>query len=284
MTRRLGKGIDALFPESALDDLSSVHEVKLKDLRPNPYQPRKSFDEVAIQELKRSIEQHGIIQPLIVRKSIKGYEIVAGERRYRAAIEAKLKTVPVVIKSLTDQQMMEVALIENLQREDLNPIEEAQAYRKLMDELGLTQEELAKKVGKSRPHIANHLRLLQLDRSVQSLIAEGKLSMGHGRTLLSLKDKKKLPLVVDRVIKEEMNVRDLEKLVQKLNQDVPRETSKKKKKTKLDPILKEKEKLLQQRFGTAVSIKPASKKGRGKIEIEYYSSDDLNRVLELLEG
>jgi ParB family chromosome partitioning protein len=284
VTRRLGKGIDALFPESALDDLSSVHEVKLKDLRPNPYQPRKSFDEAAIQELKHSIEQHGIIQPLIVRKSIKGYEIVAGERRYRAAIEAKLKTVPVVIKSLTDQQMMEVALIENLQREDLNPIEEAQAYRKLMDELGLTQEELAKKVGKSRPHIANHLRLLQLDRSVQSLIAEGKLSMGHGRTLLSLKDKKKLPLVVDRVIKEEMNVRDLEKLVQKLNQDVPRETSKKKKKAKLDPILKEKEKLLQQRFGTAVTIKPTSKKGRGKIEIEYYSSDDLNRVLELLEG
>lgn len=280
--RGLGKGINAFFPSNEVEEESTLQEIKIKDLRPNPYQPRKVFTEEAIQDLKASIEEHGIIQPLIVRKSLKGFDIVAGERRYRAAIEAKLKTVPAVVKKLSDKQMMQVALIENLQREDLNPIEEAVAYKKLMEELDLTQEELAKRLGKSRPHIANHLRLLQLTPAIQKIISEGKLSMGHGRALLGLKDKSKLTAVVDKVIKEELNVRALESLIQKLNQNVPRETLKKEK-IKLDPILKDKENYLKQRFGTSVQIKP-SKKGKGKIEIEFYSGEDLTRVLELLEG
>jgi ParB family transcriptional regulator, chromosome partitioning protein len=280
--RGLGKGINALFPANEVEEESVLQEIKIKDLRPNPYQPRKVFTEEAIQDLKASIEEHGIIQPLIVRKSLKGYDIVAGERRYRAAIEAKLKTVPAVVKKLTDKQMMQVALIENLQREDLNPIEEAIAYKKLMEELELTQEELAKKIGKSRPHIANHLRLLHLTPAIQLIISEGKLSMGHGRALLGLKDKSKLTALVDKVIKEELNVRALESLIQKINQNVPRETFKKNN-IKLDPILKDKENHLKQRFGTSVQIKP-SKRGKGKIEIEFYSGEDLTRVLELLDG
>jgi ParB family transcriptional regulator, chromosome partitioning protein len=283
MTRGLGKGINAFFPDAINDDNSeSIQEIKLKELRPNPYQPRKTFDDEAIQELKKSIEEHGIIQPLIVRKSIKGYEIVAGERRYRAAVEAKFKTVPAIVKTLTDEKMMEIALIENIQRENLNPIEEAIAYKKLIEELDITQEELSKKVGKSRPHIANQLRLLQLNRPIQQLISEGKLSMGHGRAILSLKDKNKLPLVVDKTIKDQLNVRDLEKWIQKLNENVSRETIKKQK-VKKDAVIKEKESILRQKFGTAVEIKQSSKKGRGKIEIEYYTAEDLNRVLELLE-
>lgn len=283
MSKGLGKGINALFPGNEAENQEAVQQIIIQDLRPNPYQPRKTFDEEAIKELKTSIEEYGVIQPLIVRKSIKGYDIVAGERRYRAAIEAKLKTVPAIVKILTDKQMMEIALIENLQREDLNPIEEALAYRKLMDELGLTQEELAKRLGKSRPHITNHLRILQLTQPIQSLIADGKLSMGHGRTLLGLKEKGKLPAVVDKVIKEKMNVRDLELLIQKLNENVPRETIKKPK-TNLDPELKQKVTFLRERFGTSVSIKQTKSKGKGKIEIDYYSPDDLNRLIEILEG
>jgi len=283
MNRGLGKGINAFFPDVDEKNSESVQEVNVKDLRPNPYQPRKHFDAEAIQELRQSIQEHGIIQPLTLRKSIKGFDIIAGERRYRAAVEAKLKTVPAIIKTFTDKEMMEIALIENLQREDLNPLEEATAYKKLMKELELTQEELAKKLGKSRPHIANHLRLLQLDKAVQSLIAEGKVSMGHGRTLLGLKNKKLLPNVVDKIIKDQLNVRDLEKLITKLNEDVSRETNKKKK-VHLDPILKQKEVELKQKFGTSVVIKQMKNKEKGKIEIEYYSSNDLNRVLDILEN
>jgi len=283
MNRGLGKGINAFFPDVDEKNSESVQEVNVKDLRPNPYQPRKHFDAEAIQELRQSIQEHGIIQPLTLRKSIKGFDIIAGERRYRAAVEAKLKTVPAIIKTFTDKEMMEIALIENLQREDLNPLEEATAYKKLMKELELTQEELAKKLGKSRPHIANHLRLLQLDKAVQSLIAEGKVSMGHGRTLLGLKNKKLLPNVVDKIIKDQLNVRDLEKLIIKLNEDVSRETNKKKK-VHLDPILKQKEVELKQKFGTSVVIKQMKNKEKGKIEIEYYSSNDLNRVLDILEN
>ncbi|WP_085522440.1 ParB/RepB/Spo0J family partition protein [Tuberibacillus sp. Marseille-P3662] len=279
--RGLGKGISAFFPATEYKDNDSVYDLVVKDIRPNPYQPRKSFDQEAIQELKESIEVHGILQPLIVRKSIKGYDIVAGERRYRAALEAKFQTVPAIVKTLSDQQMMEIALIENLQREDLNPVEEANAYQKLMDELELTQEQLAKKLGKSRPHIANHLRLLHLQQPLQKLVAEGQLTMGHARTLLGLKNKSKLNAVVDKVIKENMNVRQLEQLIQSLNKTVSRET--KKAKPQLDPNLKQKESTLRQRFGTSVNIKQAKSKDKGKIEIEYYSKEDLDRVLDLLD-
>ncbi|WAA12288.1 ParB/RepB/Spo0J family partition protein [Fervidibacillus halotolerans] len=277
MGKALGKGLDALI-SSVNTDEEMVQEVPIHELRPNPYQPRKLFTEEAIEELKQSIVEHGILQPLIVRKSIKGYEIVVGERRYRAAKEAKLKTVPVVIRDINEQQMMELAVLENLQREDLTPIEEGQAYQMLMEKLSLTQEQLAKRLGKSRPYIANHVRLLSLPTEVQQHIIDGKLSMGHGRALLGLKNKEKIIKLANQVIKEQMNVRQLEELIQKLNKNVPRETSKKKEKK--DVFLLEQETYLRERLGTNVQIK--RNKHKGKIEIEFYSNEDLNRILDLL--
>ncbi len=280
MAKGLGKGISALFPDAADDKKEQIQEVSLTELRPNPYQPRKIFSEESITELKESILNHGILQPLLVRKSIKGYEIVVGERRYRAATEAGLKTIPVVVKELTEDKMMEFALIENLQREDLNPIEEAVAYDKLMKHLQLTQEQLAKRLGKSRPHIANHLRLLQLPNQVQALVENGELSMGHGRALLGLKNKDKLELLIKKVLEEGLNVRQLEHLIQVLNENVSRETIKKKPEPSV--FIKEKEEYLRERFGTSVAIKKNKK--RGKIEIQFYSEDDLERIITLLEG
>lgn len=279
MAKGLGKGINALFTNMEVGKEESVQEIKLKEIRPNPYQPRKVFEPGAINELKESILQHGVLQPIIVRKSIKGFEIVVGERRFRAAKEAKLTVIPAVIRDLTEQQMMELALLENLQREDLSPIEEALAYQKLMEQLNLTQEALAKRLGKSRPHIANHVRLLTLPAKIQQLIAEGILSMGHGRTLLGLKNKEKLNALVEKIIREHLNVRQLEQIIQQLNNSVPRET--KKKKPEQDIFIKERETFLQEYFGTSVSIKKQKKKG--KIEIEFFSQDDLERILELLE-
>ena len=279
MAKGLGKGINALFTNmQTTQNEESVQEVSLKEIRPNPYQPRKIFEPQAIEELKESILEHGILQPIIVRKSIKGYEIVVGERRYRAATAAKLETVPVVVRELNDQQMMELAVLENLQREDLTPIEEGAAYQMLMDKLKITQEELAKRLGKSRPHIANHIRLLTLPAPVQELISEGKLSMGHGRALLGLKNKKNLSTIVNRILKESLNVRQLEKIIQELNESVPRETKKKERK---DVFIQEQESLLRERFGTTVTITQSKKKG--KIELEFFSKEDLDRILELLQ-
>ncbi len=277
MAKGLGKGINALF--NAIDsNEETVEEIKIKDLRPNPYQPRKMFDEDALSDLKESIQQHGVLQPIIVRKSIKGYDIVAGERRFRAAQQAGLTTIPAIVREFSETLMREIALLENLQREDLSPLEEAQAYASLLDHLSVTQEELAKRLGKSRPHIANHLRLLTLPDEVQKLIADGTLSMGHGRTLLSLKNKNKLAPLVKKIVDEGLNVRQVEKLVQQLNENVPRET--KKKEAPKDRVLKERESFLQNYFGTSVSIKKQKKKG--KIEIEFLSNEDLERILELL--
>lgn len=280
MARGLGKGINALFSNMEVGQEEIVQEVKLKDIRPNPYQPRKTFEQEAINELKESILQHGILQPIVVRKSIKGFEIVVGERRFRAAKEAKLTAIPAVIRELTEQQMMELALLENLQREDLTSIEEAQAYQTLMEQLNFTQEALAKRLGKSRPHIANHVRLLTLPKQIQQLISDGKLSMGHGRTLLGLKKKDKLNPLVEKIVREQLNVRQVELIVQQLNNNVPRET--KKEKPEKDVFIKERETYLQEYFGTSVTIKKQKKKG--KIEIEFFSQDDLNRILELLEA
>ncbi|AGA21897.1 stage 0 sporulation protein Spo0J [Bacillus subtilis subsp. subtilis] len=277
MAKGLGKGINALFNQVDLSE-ETVEEIKIADLRPNPYQPRKHFDDVALAELKESVLQHGILQPLIVRKSLKGYDIVAGERRFRAAKLAGLDTVPAIVRELSEALMREIALLENLQREDLSPLEEAQAYDSLLKHLDLTQEQLAKRLGKSRPHIANHLRLLTLPENIQQLIAEGTLSMGHGRTLLGLKNKNKLEPLVQKVIAEQLNVRQLEQLIQQLNQNVPRET--KKKEPVKDAVLKERESYLQNYFGTTVNIKRQKKKG--KIEIEFFSNEDLDRILELL--
>ncbi|MDQ0157758.1 ParB/RepB/Spo0J family partition protein [Robertmurraya andreesenii] len=282
MAKGLGKGLNAFFANMEPGKEEVVREVSLKELRPNPYQPRKIFDKEAIDELKKSIQEHGILQPIIVRKSIKGYEIVVGERRFRAAKEAKLEKVPVVVRELTEQQMMELAVLENLQREDLTPIEEAAAYQMLMEKLDVTQEQLAKRLGKSRPHIANHIRLLSLPPKIQQLISEGKISMGHGRALLGLRKKDKITLVVEKVIKEGLNVRQLEQLIQNLNENVSRET--KKQKQGKNVFLLEQETFLRERFGTNVHIKQSKNKEKGKIEIEFFSNDDLERILELLEA
>ncbi|SFM12546.1 ParB/RepB/Spo0J family partition protein [Salibacterium qingdaonense] len=280
MAKRLGRGLNALIP----DEGSQVEEIKVKELRPNPYQPRKTFTSEAIEELKESIVEHGILQPLIVRKSIKGYEIVAGERRYRAAKTAGIEKIPAVVKDLSDEQIMEVALIENLQRENLNPVEEAKAYEKLMTYLGVTQDELSKRLGKSRPHIANHLRLLQLPADVQQKLAEKTLSMGHGRTLLGLRDKKQAADIVGRIEKESLNVRQTEELVQQLNQTASSDAANNKetKKTETSVFLQAKEEELRSYFGTPVAIKQGRKKG--KIEIEFVNDDDLQRILEMLEN
>lgn len=278
MARALGKGINALFPEIEKLDEEVVEEIPVNEIRPNPYQPRKFFSEEGIEELKQSIIEHGILQPIIVRKSIKGYEIVVGERRYRAAKAAGLKKIPAVIRSMTDEKMMELAVLENLQREDLTPIEEASAYEMLLDRLQITQEELAKRLGKSRPHIANMVRLLSLPEEIQTLIHEGNISMGHGRALLGLKDKKKLSHVVKKIVKDGLNVRQLEALIQQLNNNVSRET--KKEREKRDIFIVEQENVLRERFGTTVKIKKGKRKG--KIEIEFFSDDDLNRILDIL--
>lgn len=279
MAKGLGKGLDAFFANSEAGKEETIQEIKLKDLRPNPYQPRKYFEQEAIDELKESILEHGILQPLVVRKSIKGYEIVVGERRYRAAKEAKLETVPAVVRELSQQQMMELAVLENLQREDLNPIEEGMAYQTLMEKLNLTQEEVAKRLGKSRPHVANHIRLLSLPPKIQELISNGSISMGHGRALLGLRQKSKLPMVVERIIEESLNVRQLEKVIQQMNENVSRETKKPEKKK--DVFLQEREHSLRERFGTTVNIKQS--KNKGKIEIEFFSQEDLERILEMLD-
>ncbi|HEY4553735.1 MAG TPA: ParB/RepB/Spo0J family partition protein [Bacillaceae bacterium] len=279
MAKGLGKGINALFANMDVGTEETVREISLKEIKPNPYQPRKVFTPEAIDELKESILLHGVLQPIILRKNIKGYEIVVGERRYRAAKAAKLQKIPAVVRELTDQQMMELAILENLQREDLTPIEEAAAYQTLMDKLQLTQEELAKRLGKSRPHIANHLRLLSLPKSIQNDITDGKLSMGHGRTLLGLKRKEKLEAIAQQSVKEGLNVRQLEKLVQQINENVPRET--KKPKPVKDIFIRERESSLREKFGTTVTIKQSKKKG--KIEIEFLSKEDLERILDILD-
>ena len=280
MGKGLGKGINALFTNLETTKEDSVQEIAVKDIRPNPYQPRKIFTEEGIEELKQSIIQHGILQPIIVKKSIKGYEIVVGERRFRAAKEAGMKKVPVVVRDFTSSEMMELAVLENLQREDLTPIEEAVAYQTLLDKLEVTQEELAKRLGKSRPHITNHIRLLALPRQIQELITQGTISMGHGRALLGLKNKDLLNSLVEKIVKEEMNVRQLEQYIQQLNESVPRET--KKTPVKKDVFIQEQESILRERFGTTVTI--SQRKKKGKIEIEFFSPEDLNRILELLDN
>ncbi|WP_101841891.1 ParB/RepB/Spo0J family partition protein [Halobacillus sp. Marseille-P3879] len=278
MARGLGKGINALFTDFNAKEEDQFLEVKVKDCRPNPYQPRKEFAEEAIKELSQSIQEHGVLQPLIVRKSIKGYEIVAGERRYRAAKEADLEKVPVIVKEMTDEQMMEVALLENLQRENLTPIEEAQAYKSLIHTLEVTQEVLAKRLGKSRSHIANSVRLLGLSPEVIQKINDGTLSMGHGRALLGLKDQDKSMAVVERIEAERLNVRQTEKLITELNE---RKTKKKTKPPEKDIFIKEREETLKERLGTGVTIHQGKKKG--KIEIEFFDNEDLERILNWLD-
>ncbi|AZS18041.1 MULTISPECIES: ParB/RepB/Spo0J family partition protein [Paenibacillus] len=278
MSKRLGKGLDALIPSLSIDEDEKVIEIPLNQLRANPYQPRKTFDEESIKELAESIRQHGVIQPIIVRSVLKGYEIIAGERRFRASQFCGNTSIPAVVKSFSDQQVMEIALIENLQRENLNAMEVAVAYQGLMDQFQLTQEELSLKVGKSRSHIANFLRLLSLPDEVKEYVSRGTLSMGHARALVGLKDSAVIMQLAKQCIDHEWSVRDLENAVQQL--DKKKLESKKTAVKKRDPYIEEVEEGLRERYKTTVKIK--ENKDKGKIEINYYSKQDLQRLLDIL--
>ena len=281
MAKRLGKGLEALIPQLSADEHDAITEIPIDELRPNPYQPRRVFDDASLAELANSIREHGVVQPIIVRKGIKGYDIVAGERRWRAAKLAGLTKIPAVVKVFTEEQVMEIALIENLQREDLNTIEIAQAYQKLMETFNLTQEELAQKVGKSRPHMANFLRLLTLPKAIQDDVSRGTLSMGHARALLGVEDDAMRMELAKQAVRERWSVRELEARVQRLRK--ARETARAKRaKPVHDPVVARYEDALRAHIGTAVKIRQLNKKG--KIEIEYLSREDLHRIVALIVG
>ncbi|WP_200757506.1 ParB/RepB/Spo0J family partition protein [Effusibacillus dendaii] len=276
MSKRLGKGLEALLPQIGADD--TIVQASIDDLRPNPYQPRKEFNQEKLNELTESIKQHGIIQPIIVRKSFRGYEIVAGERRWRAANLAGLTEVPVVVKEFDDRQMTEIALIENLQREDLNPMEVAEAYHNIMEKFELTQEELAKKVGQSRSHVANFLRLLNLPPVIRDHVSRGTISMGHARAVLGLESNEQKIALAKKIVDQDLSVRVVEQMVNQLTQNVSRET--KKKKPEENKVIKQYEEKFRSSLGTSVKIHPGKK--RGKIEIDYFSLEDLERILNLI--
>ncbi|MBC1561799.1 ParB/RepB/Spo0J family partition protein [Listeria booriae] len=279
MAKGLGKGISALFNNVDQNE-EAVQNIPVSEIRPNPYQPRKTFDPTALRELRDSIKLHGILQPVILRKSeAQGYELVVGERRFRAAKEAGLEEIPAVVRNLDDREMMELAVLENLQREDLSVLEEAESYDLLMKNLDMTQAKLADRLGKSRPYIANMVRLLSLPAEVQVMLRDGALSMGHARALLGFKNKKNIKPVAKKAVTEGFTVRQLEKLVTDINDNVSRETPKKQE--KIPVFIKESESQLRDKFGTAVSIKRRDNKG--KIEIEFLSDDDLDRILDILE-
>jgi ParB family chromosome partitioning protein len=282
VNKRLGKGLDALIPSLSVNDDDKVIEIPVTQLRANPYQPRKTFNEESIQELAASIKEHGVIQPIIVRTVLKGYEIIAGERRFRASQLCGLTTIPAVVRKFSDQQVMEIALIENVQREDLNAMEQALAYQALIDQFKLTQEELSMKVGKSRSHIANFLRLIQLPEEIKQYVSRGTISMGHARAIAGVKDDAKKKELASITIKQQWSVRELEEAIQKLDEQKEKETPKQKNRKK-DPYMDEVEENLRSIFRTTVKIK-AQQQNKGKIELSYYSKDDLERILELLQG
>ena len=277
----LGKGLSALIPEDAEENIEANSKmlISINKIKSDEEQPRKLFDSEKIAELSESIKTHGIIQPLILRKyEDDQYIIVAGERRWRAAKMAGLKEVPAVIMELTDRDILEVSLIENIQRQDLNPIEEAIAYRKLLSDFDITQEELSKRIGKSRVAIANTIRLTNLDDRVQQYIIESIISEGHGRTLLAIDDKEKQYELAQKVIDEKLSVRELERLIKKLNEEEKEKIIWRS--DNLNPYYKEITSQLQNHFGTKVNI--LNKKNKGKIEIEYYSEEDLQRILDIM--
>ena len=288
----LGRGLDALFADVPVkapketeviknredgDEKDTVRYVKIHDIMPNANQPRKTFNEEKIEELAASIREHGIIQPIVGRKKSRGYEIVAGERRWRAAIKAELSQVPCLIRNLDDEQNMLIAIIENMQREDLNPIEEAEGLRQMTETFGMTQEQVSRSVGKSRPYITNSMRLLKLPEYIRESIADGRISAGHGRTLIAASDEDMRRSIWEKMIKEGLSVREAEKLAAGSPGAKKRKPASKRK----NPDVVRVEEDLKDIFGTKVSINAAGKKG--KIEIEYYSGDELNRLIELLK-
>ena len=292
----LGKGLDALIPESSarknaktevekqvvIEKVIKKEEVmvKISEVEPNRNQPRKNFDEDALLELSESIKQFGIIQPLVVQKRKDYYEIIAGERRWRAAKMAGLKEVPVIIKDYTDQEIVEISLIKNIQREDLNPIEEAQAFKRLLTEFHLKQDEVAEKVSKSRTAVTNSMRLLKLDERVQQMVIDDMLSTGHARALLATDDKEQQYSLANKIFEEKMSVREVEHMMQALQK--PKTEKKRKEEVPNKFIYEDVEEKLKNILGTKVSVNH-KKNNKGKIEIEYYSNEELERLLELFE-
>ena len=282
--RGLGKGLNSIFGqdvEQYLDDIQNNAaeapgrrevELPIEEIRPNPYQPRKEFDKKALEELSESIKTHGIFTPLLVRKSVSGYDLITGERRLRAAKMAGLKTVPAIQVEFTEEEMMEITILENVQREDLNPIEEAAAYESLIQKLGYTQEKLAERVGKSREYCANIMRLLKLPEDVQSMVVNKQLTMSHVRPLLSLNDEEEIYEAAEKIKKNKMSVREVEAYVR----DVNGGGQKKPKKKEKDPMIRDLEIQLSEKLGTQVVF---SKKS---FTISYHDTDDLNRILELI--
>ena len=281
--KALGRGLEQLFNDEGLnfDTIENsiieeaktndqIVEINLSELRANPYQPRKNFDEEALNELASSIKEHGVFQPIIVKKSIKGYEIIAGERRFRASKLAGMQTIPAIVKDFSDEEMMQIALLENLQRENLTSIEEAKAYKSIIESMNITQDELAKKVGKSRSHVTNILGLLKLPASVQDMVLYNKLSMGHARVLSKLDDPKTIEDLAQRVITEDLSVRKLESLVY----DNEEKEVKTKKSTNNE--YKYMENFLKEKLGTNVKI------NNNKISIKFSNVQDLNRILEIM--
>lgn len=279
----LGRGLDALFADNSIEEIASTSAVKLKimDIEPNRDQPRKIFDEDALAELADSIAKHGVIQPLLVRPMPDGsYQLVAGERRWRASRMAGLTEVPVVIKELSDDEAMALALIENLQREDLNAIEEAQGIKALMDTLSLTQDEAAERVGKSRPAVANALRLLNLPDSVIALVSDGKLSPGHARALLGFKDEQDIIETADLIIEKGLTVRDVEKLVKKRNKEPKAEKPAARRASYYDEV----ELALTDFLGRKVKVGTKPGKESGVLEIDFFDKDDLTRLADALKS
>ena len=281
--KALGRGLEQLFNDEGLnfDTIENsiieeaktndqIVEINLSELRANPYQPRKNFDEEALNELASSIKEHGVFQPIIVKKSIKGYEIIAGERRFRASKLAGMQTIPAIVKDFSDEEMMQIALLENLQRENLTSIEEAKAYKSIIESMNITQDELAKKVGKSRSHVTNILGLLKLPASVQDMVLYNKLSMGHARVLSKLDDPKTIEDLAQRVINEDLSVRKLESIV------YDNEEKEVKTKKSSNNEYKYMEDFLKEKLGTNVKI------NNNKISIKFSNVQDLNRILEIM--
>lgn len=280
-TSVLGKGLASLIPEDNLekhDEKNTALNISMNLIKANSDQPRKFFDDEKLVELSHSIREHGVIQPIVLKKSGDTYIIIAGERRWRAAKLIGLKEIPAIIKDLSDREVLEISLIENIIREDLNPIEEANAYKKLIDEFNLTQDEIGKQVSKSRSAIANSIRLLNLDDRVQGYLVEGIITEGHGRTLLAIADNDLQYHIAQRIIDENLNVRQLEKLIKSLNN--PQKNAGSKKNTNLNPHYKDLKVKLEGYFNTKINISNSNNKG--KIEIEYYSEEDLERILDLI--
>jgi ParB family chromosome partitioning protein len=301
-SRGLGKGLDALIPnvineksndnknentkykstDSTLKEAEEgqVKIVNITKIEPNREQPRRNFDEEALEELAESIRQFGLLQPILVHDKKTYYEIVAGERRWRAAKKAGLKEIPVIIKELTEQEIVEISLIENIQRENLNPIEEAQAYKRLLTEFNLKQEEVAERVSKSRTAVTNSMRLLKLSDSVQQMVIDNMITTGHARALITIEDPEQQYEVAKRIFDEKLNVRDVEKLVKNLNKPVKEKKAVTADKS-LEAVYQNIEENLKQKLSTKVNITPKGN-GAGKIEIEFYSHDDLEKIMDLL--